>query len=221
MLTRLRQRRRAHDDQRGFTLVELLVVMVIFGIVGTVVMASIIGAINATSKGEERVHAYNDLQRGLERVGRELRAASPLRLDPSGNYRDAVGARIVRGGEPTEYRYYLADAGDGTTELREDVRRYDDDGESLIEVRSGLFIANVGNLEPGVDVPMITYYRQDDATNQLVEIDCDGISDSQCRDRHATASQIRIRLVKTLPDQDPVEVQTVVNIRNTRLSTGE
>lgn len=216
MLSRIYHARRS--DEGGFTLVELLVVLAIGGVVLTLVTSAIIGSLNATRRGEDRVDALNDLQRGLERISREMRTASPIILDPDGDYRDSLGARVVRGGEIIEYRYYLEtttfDDETSETELREDVRRFDSSG-TPIDTQDGLFIANVANQATGT--PLFTYFVFDQDSGEVVEIDCSSLTESQCRDRHLTAAQVRLTLEKVLDEQDPIQVETVVNIRNTRL----
>jgi prepilin-type N-terminal cleavage/methylation domain-containing protein len=207
--------RRSLERADGFTLVEVLVVLVLLGVVGSMVTASVITAFTSTRRGEARVHALNDLQRGLERVGRELRAADPLVLDPGTDPAAGVGASVIRRGERIEYRYYLVETED-STELREDVVRRTLAGQ-VVSQRQGLFIADIANIETGT--PLFTYYYTDPGTRQLREIDCDeeGLSESQCLQRHTTATQVRLTLEKQLPEQSPIQVETVVNIRSVRL----
>jgi prepilin-type N-terminal cleavage/methylation domain-containing protein len=201
-------------DESGLTLVELLVVVVILGVIGGFVTSTVITSLQATRKGEARVMALNDLQRGIERVGRELRAAEELQIapgtDPSGN----VGAQVVRNGQRITYRYYLVDVGD-SAELREDVTRRGLDG-TLIDAQDGLFIADIANLE--TDTPLFTYYVTDPTTGQLAEIDCAGLTVTQCEQRHTTATQIQLSLAKLLPEQPPIQVETIVNVRSFRIS---
>lgn len=198
----------------GFTLVELLVVLVIFGVVGGFVTATIVSALQTSRRAEARIHALNDLQRGIERVGRELRAASPLLLDENKDFNDGVAAQVVRGGERILYEYYLVDTGD-SVELREDVTRRNLDGD-LISEQQGLFIADIANLETGT--PLFTYFITDPATGAIREIDCDdeGLGPEECLNKHLTATQIRLTLEKVLPEAEPIRVETIVNIRNTR-----
>lgn len=203
--------------EAGFTLVELLVVIVILGVIGGMVTSTVIASLNATRRAEARMTALSDLQRGVERVGRELRAADPLVLDSENDYAMSVGADVSRAGERITYRYYIVEPADGNPELREDVVRSTLGGD-LIEQRDGLFIADIANIE--TEVPLFTYFAIDDE-GELSEIDCEDLSDSACRDKHLTASQIRLSLEKLLPEQDPVYVETMVNIRNTRYATSE
>ena len=215
MLTLLRTRAR---DDAGFTLVELLTVLVMLGVIGGFVTASLITAMRSSSQTEARTYALTDLQRGLQRVGRELRVGE-LQLDPGGAFADGAGARVTRGNQRIDYRYYLEEnEDDDSVSLLEDVVRTDL-ATNVTTSQNGLFIADIANLETGT--PLFTYYRNHPVTDELIEVSCvdDGVAVSadECRQRHATATQIELTLEKLLPDQPPMRVSTTVNIRNTRL----
>ena len=211
--------RHHHRGEQGFSLVELLVVLVLTGVVGGVVANGVIQGMQASQRADARIQALSELQRGIERVGRELRAADPLVFevdlsDPDQpDFSEEVRAEVHRDGERLRFRYYLVDTGGGVGELREDVTRYAPDG-TVVESRDGLFIADVANLQTGV--PLFTYATNDPITGELVEITCTDPGDAGCRDQHVTATQVELRLQKLLPDQEPVMLETVVNIRNTR-----
>lgn len=72
MIGRLRTRL-GRDD--GFTLVELMVVVVLLGVVGGVVTSGIVSAHQVTRHTESRVQAVTDIHHTLANVGREIRAA--------------------------------------------------------------------------------------------------------------------------------------------------
>ena len=216
MLNRIRSTSR---EEGGVTLVELLVVILLLGVIGGFVTASVVNALQATRKGEARVMALNDLQRGIERVGRELRAAEELKIEPGSDPSENIGAQVTRRGERIVYRYYLQDVLDAdgvleSVELREDVVRTALDG-TLLDEANGLFIADIANNI--TDTPLFTYYVTDPTTGQLDEIDCAGLSTEQCEQRHATATQIGLTLEKRLPEQPPIQVTTIVNIRSVRI----
>ena len=214
MLMRNRMR-----DERGFSLVELLVVMILTGVIGGVVVAAVTSGFRTSATAESRIDAINDLQRGIQRIGRELRVADPLVFqaaplgDPQPAFSEEVRAEVERDGQRTRYRYYLVDVGDGVAELREDVQRLDGSG-NVLSSNDGLFIADVANLTTGTK--LFSYYTTDLDTGELEEIPCDDATDQVCRDRHLTATQIEMRLEKLLPRQPPVQLQTIVNVRNTR-----
>lgn len=226
MLMSFRPRRRGAEvqragTQRGFTLVEFLVVVVLLGVVGGIVTTSLIRGMHSTERVDARVTALTDLQRTVERIGRELRAADPLVLPANADtFHDEVRADVYRDGARYRYRYYLVDAGDGSAELREDVTRYEgEEYDDVVESRDGLFIADVANLETGT--PLFTYFVVDPDSGELRQPDCDDPGDSGCRDIHATATQIQMQVEKLLPEEPTVRLETVVNIRSTRFSTAE
>lgn len=211
MLNHLRERA---DDERGYSLVELMVVVVMLSIIGGFVTTSVIVGMRTTQRTEARTYALADIQRGLERVGRELRAANPIELDVGGAYPDSLGATVIRDGQRIEYRYYLQLQPDGSTSLLEDVERTDL-ATNATTVQNGLFIADIANLNTGT--PLFTYYGTDAVTRELEMIDCSALDADQCRQAHQAATQVELTLEKYVDGQDMIVVKTVVNVRNTRL----
>ena len=70
-------RRVLHHDA-GFTLVELLVVIVLLGVVGSVVTTSVVRSLRVSAQATTRVDALTEVQRAHERMTRMIRAADPL-----------------------------------------------------------------------------------------------------------------------------------------------
>lgn len=64
------------DD--GFTLVELLVVMSLSMIIGTIVVSSVVRSMQASVAATARIEALNNLEVGMERISRQIRAADPI-----------------------------------------------------------------------------------------------------------------------------------------------
>lgn len=69
-----------------------------------------------------------------------------------------------------------------------------------------MFITDIANVDLGE--PVFEYFNRA-PDGSLEPVDCD-VDLSRC----ATAKQIRLTLWKDLPDQDPISVETVVNVRN-------
>lgn len=65
------------NDESGFTLVELLVVTLLLSIIGGMVVSSVVTGLRTGQRGQERVQAIAELQRGAEEIARELRVADP------------------------------------------------------------------------------------------------------------------------------------------------
>lgn len=215
-------------DDRGFTLVELLVVVLILGMIGSIVLVSVVQAMDRTSSATNRTNALTDIERGLERITRQIRVADPLVIDPDGACNTLATATCVdevltrrmdavtfSGGEQVNYSYYLVEGADDV-ELRQDIERVDIATGTTVETSNGEFIAEIGNLEPTVGQPLFRFLAEDPVTGELDEIDCTGLTVDACRTRYATASVVEITLMKVLQEGDPLRVGTSVNIRNTR-----
>lgn len=201
-------------DERGYSLVELLVVVVMLGVIGGFVTTAVVTGMRTTQATEARTYALTDIHRGLERVGRELRAANPIELDTGGAYADSLGATVIRDGQEIVYRYYLEEEDDETTSLLEDVQRTDLATGTMTE-QNGLFIADIANLDTGT--PLFTYYGTDNVTRELELVTCTGLDEDECRQEHQAATQVELNLEKYVDGQDRILVTTVVNVRNTRL----
>lgn len=114
--------RRLAADEDGFTLVELLVVMLLLGIVGTVTVSGLVSAFRVQVHAEERIQATTALQSTLANMSREIRAADS---------RDSAAVAALRSASPTQLEFdvfrdgerlrftYTVDAVAGTlTQLR-------------------------------------------------------------------------------------------------------
>lgn len=70
---------RLRRDDDGFTLIELLVIIIIFGIVSGIIATTMIYSMRSTRLHQNRVYAAEDVQVQIERMGRDLRVADPIR----------------------------------------------------------------------------------------------------------------------------------------------
>jgi prepilin-type N-terminal cleavage/methylation domain-containing protein len=70
-------RRRAASD-RGFTLIEMLVSMIIMGLVGTVVMSVVFGARTASTASVSQHDLNEEARQALNRMAREVRQATAI-----------------------------------------------------------------------------------------------------------------------------------------------
>jgi len=62
-------------EEGGYSLVEMLVVLLLLGVVGTVVTKGIVTTLRSTRTGTQRAVALSQLQTAADRLSRELRAA--------------------------------------------------------------------------------------------------------------------------------------------------
>lgn len=201
LANRLRRR-----EQDGFTLVELLIVMVLMGVVGAVTLTSFVTSARSAQHATERLDAINDLTPAMQRMTRDLRAASPLVIDTGGAYTTKVGAEFVRGGQKYRVDYYVDGVGADARVLAD---RYSvaSDG-TLTTIGTSYLIAQVDN---GASEPVFAYYDND---NQ--QITCTDTTQA-CRDEHVTAARIDVLLIRGVGDQDRgIEYSTSINVRNAR-----
>lgn len=63
------------DDESGFQLVELMVVVLLLSVISAVATTGVITGLRSSARSQVRMDAHEDLQRGLERVSREVRVA--------------------------------------------------------------------------------------------------------------------------------------------------
>lgn len=133
-------RHRLSGEDHGVSLVELLVVMLLMTIVGGIVATSLVLGMQKSAAARARVDEVAAMERSLEAISRELRAACPLQTaDPL----KAV-AVIDRGTEQLRFTYAVS--GGELTELRE--RR---SGGSWVVLSSRTLLDDV------VNTPVFTY----------------------------------------------------------------
>lgn len=108
------------DGQAGFSLPELLIVMLLIGVVGVIAMRGVIQGMQTTDTADERVQAMSELQRAGQRVSRELRMACTVETATA----DQAVVDILR--DETRYRFDFQVDASGT--LVADVDEVADDG---------------------------------------------------------------------------------------------
>lgn len=92
-MTRLR---RALQQDDGFSLVELLVVMTLFLIVGGVVGTGVVAGQRVTVQTEQRITALTDVQKGVERLTRNVRTSDAREVtSPRSPLVHASAGRVV------------------------------------------------------------------------------------------------------------------------------
>lgn len=84
-MTKLLQRRKSAADDSGFSLMELLVVIFLMSIVGSITSVGIINAMKGTRQTQTRVLNQTGLETQLQRMTRDLRVADPLRAVSTSN----------------------------------------------------------------------------------------------------------------------------------------
>lgn len=92
------------QGEQGFTLVELLVVIVLLSVVGTIAVGGIIRTSQGTRIAQARITAAAELETAMQRVVRDVRTADPV-ISASA---DAVAVVIYRDGGCTRKTYAVA-----------------------------------------------------------------------------------------------------------------
>ena len=180
---------RTWRNETGFTLVELLVVMVLLGVVGGVATTAIVTSLQAASSTSARVIALDELQTAMQRVSRDLRAAEVFTIDDSTDFEREITATIFRGGAETTVTYRVREQ-DGV-----DVLVREDTGQTLI------------TLVDNDTEPVFTYLGANGGPI---------VCATDCVNEYSKAQQLRIRLMRGIEGKDPVVVESLVNVRNTR-----
>ena len=175
------------NAEAGFTLVELLVVIVLLGILGGIVTTAVVTSLRSATASTNRVLALNELENGLQRMVRDIRSASVIEPPGSGvddpDPASFVNMVVFRAGTFQDVTYEL-------------------DGNQLIRSETGqVLVAAVDNEAFGV--PVFRYLDQ-----QGAEVDC--------TDNCSGARTVEIRLVREIEGRAPVVVETRTSIRNLR-----
>lgn len=99
------------DDESGFQLIELMVVVLILSVISAVATTGVITGLRSSTRSQIRMDAHEELQRGLERISREVRVADPASY-PVG----VDGALLVADPDELALDVYRDLDGDGTLE---------------------------------------------------------------------------------------------------------
>jgi len=187
------------SDQRGVTLVELLVVIVLLGVVGSYMTRSMVSGMRATMSTQSRFDGLADLQQSVNRMTRELRAADPL-VRASSNTTTAVVETYRDASFTTKLRYTYTYC---PTQQHIVVRREVNPSGTPTAISCGaagntVLIPNVNN---GA-TPVFAYQRADGTAA--------GAADKVFR------IQVTVQRAVTGPPADTITVRTTVRLRNER-----
>jgi prepilin-type N-terminal cleavage/methylation domain-containing protein len=93
-MTMPRTRRRRRHDEHGYSLLELMVVVLILGLVLPVLFNGLISVMNSSAGTQDRSFALANARTALEQIVRDLRAGDPIDVFASGpvaQYETTVG----------------------------------------------------------------------------------------------------------------------------------
>ena len=175
--------------QEGMTLVELLVVLLLVSVVGSVIAGGLIRGMRAEAHAQSRIEAFEQMQVAMERASRDIRAAAPLEVAEA----NEIQFQLTRDSACFRFTYWVED---DALQVREERST---DGCATFPSEAVRVL--VPELEPGT--PVFVY-------------ETDVYADGE-REVAATADDVRfvtITFTRTLFDQQPVTVRTVVGLRN-------
>lgn len=185
------RRVRRQEGQAGFTLMELLVVMLLLGVIGSIVGSGIVSSLRADRKTRERVAVTGDLTKGVDRMTKQIRVAAPVIAFSS----TSLTVETYRNGLRYRYAYtYLPDSKTVTETLStyasaSDVTAMSTDTQTLLR-----------NVTNGTATPMFEYFDRDGATATAID----------------DIARVEVTLVETPTGdvQAPISFSTSVFLRN-------
>ena len=189
-----------HADQ-GFSLVELLVVVMLVGVVGTIVMSVTVGATRAAARQEDSTRTLIQSKVAMERMTRDIRGADTIEVAED----DVVQVRSSLDGVSRVVRYEVrGDAVGGRDIVRLESRRGPSVSEDVDE-------KILGGLAIGRSESVFGYLRGDG--QKVKDAGLDGsfvLSNAELSDVASVRVVVRV-LRKAGP---PVQLKQVVSIRN-------
>ena len=187
-------RRRMQADE-GLTVVELLVVTLLLGIVGSVVTTGVIQGMHTSREAQERIRALTELEAGTHRATRELRAANPLW---PGVTSGSVTATVYRDG--TRYAYTYEASADGSEFVEHRVEFEDEDSATAVSDTTTV-------IADGLDQDSVATFRFYGRDGQLMDVEGE--------DFHVgRVAKVAVTLGAELSTGELLEVETAVAVRN-------
>lgn len=181
---------RARDREAGVTLVELLVVMVIFGVIGAITVASLTQGLRSSAQSQARLDTIADLQQVQVAITRQLRSSCPVTV--ISDYQTVV--KLDRDGVIERHDFSLAT---GSTEIREAVHSWDPVTSTWVAVRDRVIATDITNRSEGIAL--------------FTGLNDDGVATTVA----ANVNVFTVRLVRPLSGApDPVALDTTIARRN-------
>lgn len=202
MLTRLRARL---ADDSGITMVEVMVVIVLMGIVGSVMTTSLVKGMEASASTQSRFDALTDLQESVDRMTRELRAGAPVQVAES----NRVAVVVYRNNFTQQVRY--------TYQYCPSTQRLHVWRQGPLPTPAPPATSAFPTAPAALDCATTTVPRVADAVSSVVFSYRTRLGATMTTPVNpAQVGQIRVRIQRSLPTQPAITVETVVRLRNVR-----
>ncbi|MDP8971547.1 MAG: prepilin-type N-terminal cleavage/methylation domain-containing protein [Actinomycetota bacterium] len=190
--------RRRLPDERGFTLVELLVTMSLSLIVVAIATGSVIQALQTQRRQVRQVAIQAEANKALERMTRELRAANPLLGTPSA---EQAMVQVTRGSVRTTTTYTLVPTTPGRQRI-DQTRTVEDLAASPV-TSSTTTTTLLDGLALPAGAALFTYHGDDGAPLTTAPIS------------PAAVRSVTVRLVLALPETSAVlDLGNEIMLRN-------
>jgi prepilin-type N-terminal cleavage/methylation domain-containing protein len=212
------KRLRRSGADTGVSLVEMLVVLVLLSVVGAITTTGMIKATQSARQTQDRAEALADVEKGLQRMSREIRAAHPINIGAvrhapiASASADAVQVRILRknlAGVDRSYAFtYRYTAGQVLETRREAAPGADPAVGTVSYGPDGRFLTRVVNT-----APVFLYYDANGALLPLTAT-CGAVA-CLAEDSLRRVAKVRISISRSVPEKSvPLTVSTLVSLRN-------
>jgi prepilin-type N-terminal cleavage/methylation domain-containing protein len=107
----------------GFTLVEMMVVIMLLSVVGSIVMGVLVSSMRQAAKQDDRTRTLNEAKVAMERVTREIRGANEIKLNDEKKLQFELRFEDARGYVVRSTTLEVVPVGDDTWLRQTDVDR--------------------------------------------------------------------------------------------------
>lgn len=184
--------------ERGAMMVEMLVVIVLMGVVGSVVTSGLVLGMRSTMRGQSRAYALAELQKAVERTGRELRSGTPVNTAGALTATSA-SVDVIRNSARIRFTYTLTAAG-----VLQQTRTQWNSATSNPATTPPNSTATSQLVSGLVNAPAFTYFDRNGQPAALTP-------------PYATVDRVAITLQRNLTGAPPLRLESAVELRNTHL----
>jgi prepilin-type N-terminal cleavage/methylation domain-containing protein len=182
------------NDERGFSMVELLVTMTVMGVIAAAILSFMINTTALTTRASADVTTEQDAQLALRRMTQDLRGATAIAPCSGVSYGSCVTFSQARPYSSTascaasDFRYELV----GTT-VQENRTNYSATCVATVQMTNGPVLSNVSN----GSTPLFTYYDGAGNVIDTASSPCGVTPTTSCTVPAATS--VKVTMIATYP----------------------